>query len=110
MNSGDLRESVGIYLKTTTQNENGYTEDTLTNVDTVAAGISSVSGKDFYAAMAAGALDVITIKIRWYPGLTTAHVVSWDGGFYEILEINYLGARRDFMILKCQAVKGSAGH
>lgn len=110
MISGDLRERVEILAPLEVQTASGYVEQTTAHLCFMSAKITSVSGKDFYAALAAGAQDVLTITVRWNPAITTAHAVSWNQTVYEILEINYLGVKRDFMTLKCRARKGAAAH
>lgn len=108
MISGDLRERVEILAPLEVQTASGYVEKTTVHMCFMSAKITSVSGKDFYAALAAGAQEVLTVTVRWNPAITTAHAVSWNGNIYEILEINYLGVKRDYMTLKCKTGKGAA--
>ena len=106
--SADLRENVVIQAVTAARNSVGVVTNTYTDVATVRAAVSSVSGKDFYEAASRQLQDVMTFTIRWYEGLTPEHRIKWAGTSYQILEINLLGVRRDFMTVKARAVKGAA--
>ena len=109
--AGQLREHCDILRASTVQNANGYPVSTWNTLhQNVACDVLNVSGKDFFAAMAAGAQDVITVTLRWINGLSTEDRVRWDGTVYEILEVNKLGAKRDYMQLKCREFKGQARH
>lgn len=100
--SGDMREHVKVLWSTRTD-AGGFAKFTYTaETESRAAQVKSVSGKDFASALAAGTQDVITFTVRWIEGLTTADRIEWEGTAYNILEVNLLGARRDYMSLKCR--------
>ena len=103
--AGDLREHITLQTKTVDKTAAAFARETWTPVCEVAAAVSSVSGKDFYAAYAANAQDVITFTVRWVEGVNTAWRAVWEGRPYSIIEVNYLGARRDYMQLKCRLAR-----
>ena len=100
--SGDLREHINIW-KAEDTNAGGFVTRTFRlYAEGVACNVQSVSNKDFNTAYASGMSDVITITLRWMEGITTADRVEWEGTSYDILGINLLGARRDFMNIKAR--------
>jgi len=100
--AGDMREHITLMKQTAGINASGFQTVTYTDSGTLAAKVASVSGKDFAGALANGAEDVITFTLRWTDGITTADRIAWEGTTYEILAINLLGARRDYMNIKCR--------
>lgn len=103
--TGDMREHVTILKSTFEAGANGIPAQTFKEAGTPSASVASVSGKEFHAAAMAGTLDVITVTTRWINGMTTADRIRWNGTVYSILEVNYLGARRDFIQFKCRAAR-----
>ena len=100
--TGDLREHITIERQVTERNANGYTETAWEDMfgETVAASVSDVSGRDYFAALAAGALDTVTFTTRYLEGVDTKCRVVWQEETYEITEVNRLGAKRDYMTIK----------
>lgn len=100
--AGDLREHIRIQRETSAQNANGYPVsawDDLTD-EPIAAGVRDVSNRDYYAALAANALDTVTFIVRYMEGVDSRCRVTWNGGTYSVTMVNGLGAKRDFMLIK----------
>ena len=72
----------------------------------VYASMADVSSRDFYAAQAYNAADTVTFGIRWRDDIQSTWRVRHSGITYEILEVNHLGYKRDFIHLKCRRVQG----
>lgn len=100
--TGDLREHITIEHQVTERNINGYPVTEWRDMfgDTIAAKVSDVSGRDYFAALAAGALDTVTFTTRYIEGVTKKCRVVWQEEYYQITEVNRLGAKRDFMAIK----------
>ena len=100
--TGDLREHITIEHQVTRRNANGYPETAWEDLfgETIAAGVSDVSSRDYFAALAAGALDTVTFTTRYLEGVSKKCRVVWQEDVYEITEVNRLGAKRDFMTIK----------
>ena len=100
--TGDLREHITIEQQATRRNANGYPETEWEDMfgDTIAAKVNDVNNRDYFAALAAGALDTVTFTIRYLEGVKKGCRVVWQDEVYEITEVNRLGAKRDFMTIK----------
>lgn len=72
----------------------------------VYASMADVSSRDFYAAQAYNAADTVTFGIRWRDDILATWRVRHNGITYEIIEVNHLGYKRDFIHLKCRRVQG----
>lgn len=100
--AGDLREHMDVLAKTDSADGRGFPVQAWTVAHaSVACSVSDVSGRDFYAAYAAGAQNTVTFVCRYIAGVNTANRVRYQGGDYEILQVNHLQEKRDFMQLKC---------
>ncbi len=103
--AGDLRTHVTLMRPTETPNDTRRRGIEFEDGDTVAAARSEVSGREFWQAHAIKAEDIVTFTIRWREDVTTAWRVRHGATVYNILEVNHLGDMRDFMRMKCRAVK-----
>ena len=103
--AGDLREHVTLQRKTNGKDARGFPWESWADVCECAAMAQSVSSRDFYQAYAAKAQDVITFTLRWVEGLNTSWCVQFEGEYYEILEVNWLGLRRDYVQLKTKRTR-----
>lgn len=74
----------------------------------VYAKVADVSGREFYAAAAYQMEDVVTFTIRWLSDLRNDMRIVFESGIYEIIEINHLGYRRDFMSVKTRRIGAEA--
>lgn len=107
--AGDLKHPVTLQKPTRSTDAKGKPITTYTDVITVYADKSDVSGREFYAAQAYHAEDTVTFTIRWRDELKDTWRVKHGGVIYEINEINHLGYMQDFMRLKCKALAGQGG-
>lgn len=81
------------------------------------ASIKDVSGREFYEAAARQLENVVTFTVRWRDGLRNDMRIGFGGAFedgdtrymggtiYEIIQINHLGYRRDFVQLRARVVQ-----
>lgn len=74
----------------------------------VYAKVSDVSGREFYAAAAVQLENVVTFGIRYLSGLRNDMRIVFGGRAYEIMEINHLGYRGDFMNVKARIIEAEA--
>ena len=75
-------------------------------VATCMASMADVSGRDFYAAQAYQAQDIVTFGIRWRDDLCKEWRIVHRGSVYQIEQINHLGYRRDFIHVKARMTTG----
>lgn len=106
MKAGDLRHPLELIKPVTTTGEHSRRTTTWEKVTTVYAAKSDVSGREFFAAHAVNAEDIVTYTIRWRDDIDTTWRCAHGGKTYNILEVNHLGYMRDYLRLKCRAVTG----
>ena len=104
--AGDLRHPVTLKRPVTTTNAKARRITEYEPVATVMAARADVSGREFWAAQAWHAEDIVTFTIRWRDDVTAEWRLTHRGTDYGILEGNHLGHMRDYLRLKCRAVKG----
>ena len=75
-------------------------------VVTCMAKITDVSGRDFFAAQAYQAQDVVTFGVRWLDSIDKECRIIHDGRVYHIEQINHLGYKRDFLHVKAREIRG----
>lgn len=108
--AGDLRHPVVLMKKISyTTDAQGRRTAVWWDECTAYAMIRDVSGRDFYQALAYHAEDTVTITIRYREGITTEWRVRSGETVYEILEVNHLGYKYDYLSLKCRAIHGEGG-
>ncbi len=104
--AGDLRHPVDLMKPVTTLDEHRRRNITYAKQATVYAAKSDVSGREFFAAHAVNAEDIVTFTIRWRSDIDTSWQVKHGSTTYNILEVNHLGYMLDYLRLKCRSVKG----
>lgn len=108
MRAGLLRHPVLLQRPTQVVNEKGRRITQWEDVVRVYAAKSDVSGREFYVAQAYHAEDVVTFTLRWRDDIQPTWRLIHHEAAYNILEINHLGYKRDYMRLKCRLVQGEA--
>lgn len=106
MKAGDLRHPLVLLEPVNDVNERGRPTKTWTAVATVYAAKADVSGREFYTAQAYHAEDVVTWTLRWRDDVTAEWRVRHGAQVYEILEVNHLGYKYDFIRLKTRMITG----
>lgn len=108
MNVGRFRELVSLYRRdpaADTVDQYGRTLRHWAFDEQVRASAQDVSGRDFYEAAAHKLQHTVTFDMRWKGGVTSEWRLLWQGGAWEIDQVNHLGYRRDFVRLKCHRVE-----
>lgn len=105
MKAGDLKHPISIERSTKITDDRGNRVTVWVSVWSGMASMQDVSGRDFYAAQAHQAQDVVTFGIRWQDGIDTAMRIIYAGQVYEIVQINHLGYKRDYMHIKARQNK-----
>ena len=104
--AGDLRHPLTLIRPDTTTGDHGRRSTVWTEVTTVYAAKQDVSGREFFAAHAVNAEDIVTFTIRWRDDIDTTWRVKHHSTTYGILEVNHLGYMQDYLRLKCRTVTG----
>ena len=105
--AGQLRHPITLQKPTKTVNASGRPVETWADVATVYSQKLDVSSREFYQALAYNAEDVLTFVIRYRSDVTTSWRLKSSGQIYQILGINHLGYKYDFLQLKCRSIKGA---
>lgn len=109
MRSGDLRHYIHIERPVEgTPDAYGRRQVGWEEFAAVHAKIADVSGREFFAAAAYQMEDVVTFSIRYLGALRKDMRIVYGGQAYEIMEINHLGYRGDFMNVKARKVEAEA--
>ena len=106
MKAGDLRHPITLMAPENDVNELGRPVKTWRDQVTVYAAKQDVSGREFYAAQAYHAEDTVTWTLRWRGDVTPEWRVRHGNQVYEIIEVNHLGYRYDFIRLKTRMITG----
>ena len=106
MKAGDLKHPIIIEKPIKSTDTRGNRGTVWVPVWSGMASMADVSGRDFYAAQAHQVQDVVTFGIRWNEGVDTAMRIIYAGQAFEIVQINHLGYKRDYMHIKARQNKG----
>ncbi len=81
MNVNELRHRITFQKKTTTTNENGFTEESWTDIRTVFASKNNLFGREFFQAVAVQAENTVEFGIRY-----SGFVDEMDSKLYRITQ------------------------
>lgn len=107
--SGDLRHPVTLLRPDTSLDARGRRVTEWTEAAHVHAAKTDVSGREFWAAHAVNAEDIVTFTIRWRTDVDATWRLRHGESIYNILEVNHLGYMTDYIRLRCRIVTGG-GH
>lgn len=102
---GDLNRKVRF--DTPASSGNGLTSTSWTTSFTDWAAVRDVSGREFFTAAAQHMENVTTFTIRARTGITTAMRIVFQSKPYEILQINSMAYRGDFLQIKARWTGGT---
>ena len=106
MKAGDLKHLITIEGPEYSTDKSGNRRTKWLPVITCMAKITDVSGRDFFAAQAYQAQDVVTFGVRWLDSIDKECRIIHDGRVYHIEQINHLGYKRDFLHVKAREIRG----
>lgn len=73
------------------------------------AAVNDVSGRDFYQAAALHMENIMSMVMRYNADIRPDMRVIFNGHPYDIVQINHLGYRGDWMTLKLRTVTSEGG-
>ena len=103
---GDLRHK--LRFETRTNAGNGLVSVTWQTAFTDWGAVSDVSGREFFTAAAQHMENITTFTIRARSGITTTMRIVFQSRPYEIVQINNMRYRGDFMQIKARWTGGEA--
>lgn len=99
MRAGMMREQIVIEARANTVDAIGQPVPGWSTFATVAAEVNFARGREYYAAQGLVATQPVRFKIRYLPGLTREHRVTWGGVVYAISDIeDYRALKREHHI------------
>ena len=109
INPGEIRTLVTIKTRSSTLDPGGFQVQTLTPIDTVRARWIGVHGQEAWAANSANALKAATVLLRYPRGyrINETMVISLDGDDYEIVSIDDIQLRHEYIELKLQLIQSA---
>jgi SPP1 family predicted phage head-tail adaptor len=106
-NPGEFRTRVTLKQRATNIDTGGFQKEALVTVATVWAKWVGVHGSEAWAASAANALRAATVTIRYRAVVDETWVVSVDGDDYEIVSIDDIQHRHEYLELKLQLIRSA---
>ena len=70
----------------------------------VRAAAKDMSAREFFAALSAQQERITTFTLRWLDGLRNDMRIMFQGLTYEIVQINHMSYRRDFLEVRARMV------
>jgi SPP1 family predicted phage head-tail adaptor len=100
INPGELRTQITLYSRALTTEAGGFQVPDLEEIAEVWARWTNVHGSEVWAAQSVQAEGPATILIRYRDGLDTTCVVAKGDQLYEIVSIDDIQNRHEYMELK----------
>jgi SPP1 family predicted phage head-tail adaptor len=99
-NPGEMRTSIELGTRTVTTGTGGFQTAAFTSFATVWAKWSNVHGGEVWQAAALNASKPATVLIRYNASLDETCLVQKGSDVYEIVSIDNIGERGEYMELK----------
>ena len=105
-NPGELRTKIQLQAPTLTADAGGAQTRGWTKLADVWAKWENVHGSEVWASQAVQAIQPATVLIRYLSGLTTSHAILKGSDRFQILSMDDVEERHEYIELKVQMVKG----
>lgn len=106
-NPGELRTQISLVKRTITTDAGGFQTAGTTSIATVWSKWENVHGSEVWSAAAINAIQPATVLIRYNSQLDETCLVQKGSNLYEIVSIDDLRDRHEYMELKVRrAVEG----
>lgn len=104
ISAGELRHRLRFETQTSTEDENGFIVTEWTTAFTVWGAARDVGGKEFFEAAAQHMENTTTFTIRARAGIDTAMRIAFRDKPYEIIAINNLDYRGDYIQIRARYI------
>lgn len=103
-NPGELRTSITLGYRTVTTGTGGFQTTTINAFATAWARWTNVHGQEVWQAEALNASKPATVLVRYDSRLDETCLVQKDDQVYEIVSVDNIGERGEYMELKVRAL------
>ena len=111
MNATDLREQIEVQRRVDKgTDESGNPIHDWEPFFRAYAAVRDVSGREFFAAAAEQLQNTVTFTIRHHDGVMNDMRVLYNDVPYDIVHINHLGYRRDYLTIRAEIVDGEGSN
>ena len=104
-NPGELNKRITLKKRTMTKTAGGFQTSTLITLATVWAKCVNVHGAEVWAAQTVNAIRPMTVLIRYRSDVDETCIVVLDGKNYEIISMDNIQHRGEYIELKTQLWK-----
>ena len=104
-NPGELRTSIKLQKRTVSTETGGFLAPAWSDLATVWAKWTNVHGSEAWAAMSVEAEAPATVLIRYRSGIDTTCAVLLGTERYEIVSIDNIAQRSEYLELKVRKIK-----
>ena len=104
MNIANLNKRITFQLFTTVVNDYGFEIQEWSDFKTVWAGITNLSGREYFAAMQVQAEKTVKFTIRCNKNINETMRIIFEGNNYDISSIDNIKYGNEFMEIKALAV------
>jgi SPP1 family predicted phage head-tail adaptor len=105
INPGEFRTEVTLKRRSATVDPGGFQKQSLTTIAIAWAKWVGVHGSEAWAANSSNALRAATVTIRYRPDIDETCVISVDGDDYDIVSMDDLQHRHEYIEFKLQLIR-----
>lgn len=105
MKSEELKHRITFQKNTIQINENGFEIETWSDYKTVWAKVTSLHGREYFAAAAVKAENTVKFIIRYTDGLDTTMRIVFKNKYYNITSIDNIKYENKYVEIKALEVE-----
>ena len=108
---GDMRDRVTVYVRTATPSRTNGVDlsEVLSTPTSIWAAVVTKEGKEIFDGTNLKGVATHWIYIRSISGLTAEKWLEFNGEYYDIIDVQDMDERGDFMLLRC-SVRGTTSN
>jgi SPP1 family predicted phage head-tail adaptor len=107
INPGELRTPITIQVSTIVEDAGGAQKPEWSDLADVFAKWTNVHGQEVWASQSVQAQKPATVLIRYLAGVDTQSSILKDGERYQVVSVDDMQDRHEYMELKVKLVAGS---
>ncbi len=104
MEIGELRHRITLQEPETILSDGGVEETSWKDVASVWAKVEHLRGREYYAAAAVQAENMVVLTLRYLTGIDTRYQIRFRGKFYNIITMDNLKFQNQVLEIRAQEV------